>query len=87
MANSLVRSSPSNASKSFADPDVTIDYDLDRNAAIASRKTLLAEAAAQGFLVGGAHISFPGLGHVSVDARGLPLDPRPYSAALRGTGR
>jgi hypothetical protein len=55
----------------FTDPDLTIDYDVDRNAATASRKKLLAEAAAQGYLVGGAHISFPGLGHVSADRGGI----------------
>ncbi len=38
----------------FADPDIAIDYDVDRNAAITSRKRLLADAAEQGYLVGSA---------------------------------
>lgn len=63
----------------FADPDITIDYDVDRTAAIASRKRMLADAAAQGYLIGGAHISFPGLGHVRADAKGYSWIPRPYS--------
>jgi glyoxylase-like metal-dependent hydrolase (beta-lactamase superfamily II) len=70
----------------FTDPDLTIDYDVDRNAATASRKKLLAEAAARGYLVGGAHISFPGLGHVSAD-RGYHWIPLPYSATVVGANR
>jgi glyoxylase-like metal-dependent hydrolase (beta-lactamase superfamily II) len=65
----------------FADPTNTIDYDADRQAAFAWRKKILAEAAAQGFLVGGAHISFPGLGHVRADAQGYSWITLPYNAA------
>ena len=64
----------------FADPDITIDYDVDRHAASASRKRWLADAAAQGYLVGGAHISFPGLGHVRADPKGYSWISLPYSA-------
>jgi glyoxylase-like metal-dependent hydrolase (beta-lactamase superfamily II) len=64
----------------FADPDVTIEYDSDPKAAIASRKKLMAAAAAQGFIVGGAHISFPGLGHIRADGKGYTWIPVPYSA-------
>jgi glyoxylase-like metal-dependent hydrolase (beta-lactamase superfamily II) len=64
----------------FADPDITIDYDVDRHAASASRKRLLADAAQQGYLVGGAHLSFPGLGHVRADPKGYSWVPLPYSA-------
>jgi glyoxylase-like metal-dependent hydrolase (beta-lactamase superfamily II) len=64
----------------FPDPDITIDYDVNPDAAITSRKRLLADAAEQGFLVGGAHISFPGLGHVRADAQGYSWIALPYSA-------
>lgn len=64
----------------FADPDITIEYDVDRKAAVASRKKLLADAAEQGYLIGGAHISFPGLGHVCADTEGYSWIPVPYSA-------
>jgi glyoxylase-like metal-dependent hydrolase (beta-lactamase superfamily II) len=63
----------------FADPDITIDYDVDRHAASASRKRLLSDAAQQGYLVGGAHLSFPGLGHVRADPTGDSWIPLPYS--------
>ena len=64
----------------FADPEVTIEYDVSRNAAVASREALLAQAAEQGFLVGGAHISFPGLGHVHVDGKAYAWIAEPYSS-------
>jgi glyoxylase-like metal-dependent hydrolase (beta-lactamase superfamily II) len=64
----------------FADPTVTIDYDVDPDAAVQSRLRLLAEAASQGALVGGAHISFPGLGHVRGDGRGFVWVPASYAA-------
>jgi glyoxylase-like metal-dependent hydrolase (beta-lactamase superfamily II) len=64
----------------FADPDMTIEYDSETKAAIASRKKLMAAAATQGFLVGGAHLSFPGLGHIRADAKGYSWIPVPYSA-------
>lgn len=66
----------------FADPDVSIEYDVDPDAAIASRKALLAQPASQGYLVGGAHISFPGLGHVHAVGKGFGWVPLPYSARL-----
>ncbi len=64
----------------FADPAISIDYDDDRRAAVAWRETILAEAAARGYLVGGAHISFPGLGHVRADAKGYSWIVLPYNA-------
>ncbi|MEO0034274.1 MAG: hypothetical protein RLZZ501_297 [Pseudomonadota bacterium] len=64
----------------FADPTVTIDYDVDRDGAIAARQNLLTAAAADGTLIGAAHLSFPGLGHVRADATGYAWNPLPYSA-------
>jgi len=66
----------------FADPTVTIAYDVDPSAAIASRKALLALASKQGYLVGGAHISFPGLGHVHTEGDAYAWTPLPYSATV-----
>jgi glyoxylase-like metal-dependent hydrolase (beta-lactamase superfamily II) len=51
----------------FPNPAVTIKFDTDSAAAAASRKKVFAEAAAKGYLVGGAHLSFPGLGHLRAD--------------------
>jgi glyoxylase-like metal-dependent hydrolase (beta-lactamase superfamily II) len=71
----------------LSDPEVTIDYDMDRDAAVIARKKLLALSATQGFLVGGAHISFPGLGHVSADSAGYHWIPLPYNATVGSTNR
>ncbi len=62
----------------FAHPDVTIAYDSDPAEAEATRLKLMAQAASQGYLVGGAHISFPGLGHIRADKDGYSWIPVPY---------
>lgn len=67
----------------FRDPTVTIDYDVDPVQAIAARQQVLAEAAQQGYLVGGAHLSFPGLGHVRGEQTGFSWAPAPYSVMLQ----
>lgn len=64
----------------FQDPTVTIEYDVDAAQAVASRQRVLADAAAQGYLVGGAHLSFPGLGHVRKDQAHYAWVPAPYQA-------
>lgn len=64
----------------FEDPTVTIHYDVDPKAAAATRTTILAETAESGILVGGAHISFPGLGHVFRNASGYSWTPLPWSS-------
>jgi glyoxylase-like metal-dependent hydrolase (beta-lactamase superfamily II) len=48
----------------FSDPAVTIRFDSDSKEAAAQRQKVFAEAASQRYWVGGAHIAFPGLGHV-----------------------
>ncbi|WP_343699734.1 MBL fold metallo-hydrolase [Caulobacter sp.] len=48
----------------FKHPDITIAYDVDALGAAQTRRNILADAAHGGYLVGGAHITFPGLGHV-----------------------
>jgi glyoxylase-like metal-dependent hydrolase (beta-lactamase superfamily II) len=50
----------------FADPSVTISFDSDREDAAKSRQRILAEAAKNGWLIGGAHLPFPGLGNIRV---------------------
>jgi glyoxylase-like metal-dependent hydrolase (beta-lactamase superfamily II) len=67
----------------FRDPTVSVDYDVDPKKAIASRQRVLADAAKQGYLVGAAHISFPGLGHVRAEKTGYSWAPIPYSVILK----
>ncbi len=69
----------------FARPDAAFEADSDRTAAIASRRRMMAEAADKGWWVAGAHLPFPGLGHVRregdayawVPAEFMPLPDTP----------
>jgi glyoxylase-like metal-dependent hydrolase (beta-lactamase superfamily II) len=64
----------------FADPSVTIEYDVDPKQAIASRRQALEDAAREGYLVGGAHLSFPGVGHIRVEQGKYAWVPAPYTS-------
>ena len=48
----------------FLDPSVALRFDSDTSAAIAARKKVFADAAEHGDWVGGAHLPFPGIGHL-----------------------
>jgi glyoxylase-like metal-dependent hydrolase (beta-lactamase superfamily II) len=63
----------------FRDPTVTVEYDVDPGQAAASRARVLDAAAKQGYLIGGAHLSFPGLGHVRAEQAGYSWAPIPYA--------
>lgn len=52
------------AAAQFPDPAVTIKFDSDSASAERVRTRTFAEVAAKGYLVGGAHLAFPGLGHL-----------------------
>jgi glyoxylase-like metal-dependent hydrolase (beta-lactamase superfamily II) len=52
------------AAVQFPDPSVTINFDSDSTAAARERAHFFAEAAAKKYMVGGAHLSFPGLGYL-----------------------
>jgi glyoxylase-like metal-dependent hydrolase (beta-lactamase superfamily II) len=64
----------------FSEPRLTIQFDMNAQQAIDSRKRLFAEAAEQGFIVGSAHITFPGLGHVGSDGQVYSWVQLPYAA-------
>jgi glyoxylase-like metal-dependent hydrolase (beta-lactamase superfamily II) len=68
------------AAVQFADPSVTIRYDVDAPEAEHMHELAFADAAENGYIVGGAHISFPGLGHVRRDGeRAYTYVPLDYS--------
>ena len=52
------------AAVQFDDPSVTIEYDVNSAEAKHERELAFADAAKNGYLIGGAHMSFPGIGHV-----------------------
>ncbi|HEX7381352.1 MAG TPA: MBL fold metallo-hydrolase [Nevskiaceae bacterium] len=65
------------AAAQFANPDITATFDWNQDQARATRERVLAEAASKGPLIAGAHLPFPGLGHVARDGRGyrwIPVD-------------
>ena len=68
------------AEAQFRDPSITIDYDVNRIQAVDARRRILDVAAKEGYLIGGAHLSFPGLGYVQADRDGYAWMPAPYHA-------
>jgi glyoxylase-like metal-dependent hydrolase (beta-lactamase superfamily II) len=48
----------------IAEPKIAIEYDWNVPMAIAARRNALALAAREGWWVAGAHVSFPGVGHI-----------------------
>jgi len=62
----------------FPDPTVAIKFDTDSKAAVAERQRIFLEAAAHRALVAGAHIPFPGIGHLRAEAPAVAV-----SAAAR----
>jgi glyoxylase-like metal-dependent hydrolase (beta-lactamase superfamily II) len=62
----------------FPHPEVTIAFDSDATAAAAQRGKAFAEAAREAYLVGAAHISFPGLGRVRLEGQAYRWVPLPY---------
>lgn len=62
----------------FPRPDVAIEFDTDTAQAIASRRTLLADAAGRKLLVAGAHLPFPGIGHIRQEPAGYAWVPVEY---------
>ena len=67
------------AAVQFANPGVTIQFDIDSKAAAAQRKKAYVEAARQGYLVASAHISFPGIGRLRAEGKGYTWLPVNYS--------
>lgn len=63
----------------FARPDASFEADLDRGQAIASRRALMARTADAGWWLAGAHLPFPGLGHVRRDDDAFAWVPAEFS--------
>jgi glyoxylase-like metal-dependent hydrolase (beta-lactamase superfamily II) len=56
-------------------PEVTIAFDSDEKAAAAARKKEFDAAAKGGYLIGGAHLQFPGIGHLRSEGKGYRWIP------------
>jgi hypothetical protein len=60
-------------------PQVTIGFDSDEKAAYAARKKVFDDAAKNGYVVGGAHLQFPGLGRLQTQGKGYRWVPVNYT--------
>jgi glyoxylase-like metal-dependent hydrolase (beta-lactamase superfamily II) len=60
-------------------PEVSIEVDIDAKRAIESRQRILAEAAKNDWMIGGAHLPFPGMGHVRAEKTGYSWTPIEYA--------
>ena len=67
------------AAVQFDNPQVTVAFDSDEKAAYAARKAVFDEAAKNGWLIGGAHLQFPGLGHLATQGKGYRWIPVNYT--------
>jgi len=63
----------------FAQPTASYEADSDRVAAIASRRAMMAQAADHGWWVAGAHLPFPGLGHVRHEGEAFAWVPGEFA--------
>lgn len=68
------------AAVQFAEPLVTIRFDVDQEAAAAQRRKAYDAAAREGHWVGAAHIPFPGLGQVQAEGGAYRWVPVNWSA-------
>jgi glyoxylase-like metal-dependent hydrolase (beta-lactamase superfamily II) len=62
----------------LAYPQATINSDVDAKQAAATRRALLTEMTASGGAIAGAHLPFPGIGHIRKDGNGYAWVPALY---------
>jgi len=68
----------------FAKPGVAIEFDSDQKMAVAARKKLLKDAAREGYWIAGAHLPFPGIGHVRAHGKGYVWVPVEFAPVEKG---
>lgn len=68
------------AALQFAHPRVAISFDKDAKAAVAQRLRVFSDSAQRRVLVGGPHLSFPGLGYLNKQGEGYDWIPLEYGA-------
>jgi len=66
------------AALQFARPDISVRYDMQPDQAAREREALFASASDSGVLIAGAHLPFPGIGHVRREAQGFSFIPVPF---------
>jgi glyoxylase-like metal-dependent hydrolase (beta-lactamase superfamily II) len=63
----------------FSHPEVTMDYDFDQQAAAVTRAALFVTLAEKGWAAAGAHLPFPGIGHIRKDGKAYAYVPVEYA--------
>lgn len=63
------------AAVQMENPAVTIEFDGDQKAAAATRKKEFDAAAKGGYMIGGAHLQFPGMGYLQTEGKGYKFIP------------
>ncbi|WP_156612474.1 MBL fold metallo-hydrolase [Paramagnetospirillum marisnigri] len=63
----------------FARPEAAFEYDSDKAQAVKTRKAVFADAARQKLWVAGAHLPFPGIGHIRAEGKAFAWVPLEYS--------
>lgn len=74
----------------FAKPDVSIDFDTDPKSAVNTRWRVFEDAIRNRYWVAGAHLPFPGIGHIREQGRGyawVPAEYWPVVAPAAGKGQ
>lgn len=67
------------AAVQMENPDVTIGFDNDQKAAAAPRRKVFDAAAKGGYMIGGAHLQFPGMGYLRTEGKGYRYIPVNYT--------
>jgi len=67
------------AAVQFANPGAGMKFDTDTPAATVQRKKAYADAAKNGYWVAGAHLPFPGIGHLRAAGKGYEFIPVNYT--------
>jgi hypothetical protein len=68
----------------FARPEVAIEFGSDKEQVVATRRKILGNAVRDRLWIAGAHLPFPGIGHVRPEGTGctwIPVEYGPYGAA------
>jgi glyoxylase-like metal-dependent hydrolase (beta-lactamase superfamily II) len=71
-----------NAALQFPEPDRAISFDTDQAMAISSRQRVFDMVATDRLMIAGAHLPFPGLGHVAKASAGYTYVPTPWNENL-----
>ncbi|PHM27677.1 MBL fold metallo-hydrolase [Xenorhabdus innexi] len=64
-------------------PDVSIEFDIDSNKAIEARKSIFEKASHEKWLIGAAHLPFPGIGYLRQNKQKYNWVPTEYSTTLK----